>query len=115
MVRPDRPSHPADGSDGRAAADQLDRLEHLDDVSTEALRRLDVMVRDRLQPATYTDLVVDFLAGEVLADRPRPAVAAADVAAAADDLLASMTGVLLVEMARRQGNRPWPGSRHVAD
>lgn len=116
MVRDDRP-HPvgADGSDGGHTGDQPDRLEHLDEVSTEALRRLAAMVRDRIEPAAYTDLVVDFLAGEALADVPRPAAGADDEGEAADALLASLPGVLLVEMARRQGNRPFPGSRHVAD
>lgn len=116
MVQPDRP-HPggADGSYGGHTGDQLDRLDHLDEVSAEALRRLAAMVGDRIQPAAYTDIVVDFLAGEALADQPRRAASADDVGAAADELLASLPGVLLVETARRQGNRPFPGSRHVAD
>ena len=78
----------------------------LDPVAAEALGRLDAMVREQLTLEAYQDIVVDFVAGEVLARRPRPAVPPAEVAGAAEALLAELTGELLVEMSRRQGNQP---------
>jgi hypothetical protein len=92
----------------------VDPAVSLDEVTTEALRRLGAIVHGRISSEAYTDLVAGFLVGEVLAHSPAPEPAN-DVGAAADALLARLSGVLLVEMARRQGNRPHPGSRHVAD
>jgi hypothetical protein len=82
----------------------------LDPVSAEALRRLDALVRDQLTVGAYRDLVIDFVAGEVLAGRLPPAIPPSEVAGAAEALLAELTGELLVEASRRQGNQPhrWP-------
>lgn len=93
----------------------LDRVEGLDAVSTQALRRLDDMVGGRIGPEAYSDLVMDFLAAEVLSREPAPEPPGDDLDAAADALLARLTGVLLVEMSRRQGNRSSPGARSAAD
>lgn len=88
----------------------------LDEVAAEALRRLEAMVRGRVSPAAYQDLVVDFVGGEVLAERGESDTSVpGDVEASAEALLARLSGVLLVEQSRRQGNRARSGSRHVAD
>lgn len=79
------------------------------------MRRIDAMVRGRIGAEAYSDLVVDFVAAEVLSSEPAREPPGGDLDAAADALLARLTGVLLVEMARRQGNRPFPGARHAAD
>ena len=87
-----------------------DRFAHLDPTAAEALRRLDALVRDSVPPEAYQDIVVDFLAGEVLASRLPRAVPEADLGRAADALLAELSGELLVETSRRQRNRPLRGS-----
>jgi hypothetical protein len=87
-----------------------DRFPQLDPVAAEALRRLDALVRDSVPPAVYEDVVVDFLAGEVLANRPPHDVPEADIGAAADALVAELSGELLVETSRRQRNRPLRGA-----
>lgn len=84
-------------------------------MSTEALRRIEAMVRGRIGDEAYSDLVADFLAAEVLTSEPAREPPGVELDVAADALLARLTGVLLVEMARRQGNRPFPGARHAAD
>ena len=87
-----------------------DRFDRLDPTAAEALRRLDAQVHDAIPAEAYADIVVDFLAGEVLATRPPPAVPEADRGTAADALLAQLGGELLVEASRRQRNRPLRGS-----
>ncbi len=90
-------------------------VERLDPVAAEALRRLDAIVGDRVSPPVHADVVVDFLAGEVLSRGDVPDVVTGAGGTAAEDLLAALAGVLLVEMSRRQGNRPHSGARHLAD
>ena len=87
-----------------------DRFAHLDPTAAEALRRLGALVRDSVPPEAYEDIVVDFLAGEVLATSPTRAVPEAELGPAADALLAGLSGELLVETSRRQRNRPLRGS-----
>jgi hypothetical protein len=82
----------------------------LDPTAAEALRRLSDLVRDRIPPEVYDDIVVDFLAGEVLASRTFPSVPDTELAAAAEALLAELGAELLVETSRRQRNRPLRGS-----
>lgn len=86
------------------------RFAQLHPTAAEALRRLDALVRDSVPPEAYEDIVVDFLAGEVLASRTLPAVPEAELGPAADALLAELSGDLLVETSRRQRNRPLRGS-----
>ena len=93
----------------------VDGMDALDAVATEALRRLDAMVAGRMSEEAYVDIVVEFLAGEVLVGEPARDFAGDDVGAAAEELLARLSGVLLVELSRRQGNRPFAVARHVAD
>lgn len=82
----------------------------LDPAAAEALRRLEELVRGRIPPEAYDDIVVDFLAGEVLASRTFPHVPELELASAAETLLAELSGELLVETSRRQRNRPLRGS-----
>lgn len=87
-----------------------DRFAHLDPIAAEAMRRLDAQVHDSIPAEAYEDIVVDFLAGEVLATRPPRSVPPAELGPAADALLAQLSGELLVEASRRQRNRPLKGS-----
>ncbi len=126
-------------------------------VESEALRRVNQAVADRVPGPVYADLVKRFVAREVLEDEPnahplvlpaadvpwvrersraqqavfsgyevvgdladlcadwpaRPDVPAPDDVAEADvrALLARLAGEIVVEMARRQGNRRWDGPR----
>lgn len=84
-----------------------DRFAQLDPTAADALRRLDARVRDVIPAEAYEDIVVDFLAGEVLTSRPARTPSGADSAAA---LLADLSGELLIEASRRQRNRPLRGS-----
>jgi hypothetical protein len=85
-------------------------LSRLDPTAAMALRRLTERVGGRIPPEAYDDIVVDFLAGEVLSTRSFPSVFGAELALAADALLAELGGELLVETSRRQRNRPLRGS-----
>lgn len=86
-----------------------ERFADLEPTAAEAMRRLDAFVRDSVPAEAYEDIVVDFLAGEVLAARPPVGVTGAELGPAADALLADLSGELLVETARRQRNRPLRG------
>lgn len=87
-----------------------ERFASLDPTAVEALRRLGDLVRGRITPEAYDDIVVEFLAGEVLASRTFPSVPETELASAAENLLAELSGELLVETSRRQRNRPLRGS-----